>query len=377
MTDPDMGSWSYTYDLNGNLHQQTDAKGQVITFDYDELDRVETKSYSTSDPTVIYTYDLAVNGIGRIYSVTNTDVTTTYDEYDGMGRVKSVTKTISGDQARTTAYEYDFSGKLTRTTYPDTYYVENDYYQGTNLLDTVTGSDSEEYAEITSYSPSGKIKTLSHGNGSSTTYTYDARSEKLYQILTKNGSAATIQKKRYFYTSIGEISSINDLHNGVTYSYTYDALSRLKTETNNGSYDSISINYNSIGNITSKSIGSNSFTYYADSTHKHAVDYIRYNGQNYQYSYDANGNMTYGPDFTNLSSIKTRTISYNADNMPTEIVHSSGVTTNLLYGGMGTRVRKSVYNGSSTTYTYYIGDHFEIEGGTFVKYIFAGNLRVA
>jgi RHS repeat-associated protein len=40
---------------------------------------------------------------------------------------------------------------------------------------------------------------------------------------------------------------------------------------------------------------------------------------------------------------------------------------------MGTRVKKSV----GTTHTYYIGDHFEIEGGTLIKYIFAGNLRVA
>ncbi|MBN2420310.1 MAG: hypothetical protein JXL81_13050 [Deltaproteobacteria bacterium] len=59
--------------------------------------------------------------------------------------------------------------------------------------------------------------------------------------------------------------------------------------------------------------------------------------------------------------------------MPTQIYHSSGVTTNYLYDGMGTRMKKSV----GSTHTYYIGDHFEIQGGTTVKYIFAGNLRVA
>jgi YD repeat-containing protein len=52
MTDPDMGYWVYTYDANGNLHTQTDAKGQIITFSYDELNRVAQKAYSTSDPTV-------------------------------------------------------------------------------------------------------------------------------------------------------------------------------------------------------------------------------------------------------------------------------------------------------------------------------------
>jgi YD repeat-containing protein len=169
-------------------------------------------------------------------------------------------------------------------------------------LNTVTASDGVTYASIGSYSPSGKIKTLSHGNGSSTIYAYDDRSEKLYQIESKNGSGGIIQKKSYNYTSIGEIDSISDIHNGVAYSYEYDSLSRLISE-NNGS--TMSVDYDSIGNITSKTMGGNTFIYYPDSAHKHAVDYIYFNGQNYDYSYDANGNMTYGPDFTNLASIKT------------------------------------------------------------------------
>jgi RHS repeat-associated protein len=88
--------------------------------------------------------------------------------------------------------------------------------------------------------------------------------------------------------------------------------------------------------------------------------------------------MTSGPDFTNLASIQTRTsITYNADNMPTQIVHSSNGTTELTYGGTGERVKKRVYSGGNVTDTYYIGDHFEVKGGETIKYIFAGNLRVA
>ena len=109
MNDPDMGEWSYSYDLNGNLETQTDAKNQTITFSYDELNRLQQKSYSTSDPTVYYYYDnLSVaNGSGRLDYVTNTNVTTTYNGYDAIGRVLSLTKNISGDQARTTSYIYD------------------------------------------------------------------------------------------------------------------------------------------------------------------------------------------------------------------------------------------------------------------------------
>lgn len=46
MTDLTMGTWQYGYDPNGNLTQQTDAKGQQITFSYDELDRLRRKDYS-------------------------------------------------------------------------------------------------------------------------------------------------------------------------------------------------------------------------------------------------------------------------------------------------------------------------------------------
>lgn len=87
----------------------------------------------------------------------------------------------------------------------------------------------------------------------------------------------------------------------------------------------------------------------------------------------ANGNMTYGWDFTNPASPKPREIDYNADNMPVSITYNGSVNSTFLYDGMGTRVKKSV----GSTYTYYIGDHFEVRGGITVKYIFTGNLRVA
>jgi YD repeat-containing protein len=127
MTDPDMGTWYYSYDLNGNLYQQTDALGQTITFTYDALNRVTQKSYSTypADPTVTYAYDniYIPNGKGRLYSVSNGNDTTTYNSYDEMGRPLSVTKSISGDQARETWFAYDYSGKTISTRYPDDYYV--------------------------------------------------------------------------------------------------------------------------------------------------------------------------------------------------------------------------------------------------------------
>jgi RHS repeat-associated protein len=371
MTDPDMGYWQYTsYDGNGNLLTQIDAKIQTITFTYDKLNRVLTKTYSTSDPSVTYAYDSGTNGKGLLYSVTNSNATTVNDSYDAMGRVKSVTKTITGDSSsRNTLYTYDLSGKVLTTTYPGGYIVTNSYYAGANLLYRVTGSDSVIYAAISNYQPAGKIGTMVQGNGSTTTYTYNDYTTRLAGISTVS-AGSTVQNRSFTYTDAGDISRIVDSTAGVTYNYTYDELHRLHTETNNGGYGALTMGYyDALGNITSKTVGSSTLTYaYNNSTHKHAVSAI--NG--YTFSYDANGNMTSGYDFTTPSSPVARTMTWNADNMPSTIT-SGSTTATFLYDGTGTRAKKTV--GSTTTY--YIGDHYERKGGVAYKYIFAGNLRVA
>ena len=84
--------------------------------------------------------------------------------------------------------------------------------------------------------------------------------------------------------------------------------------------------------------------------------------------------MLSGPDFTDLGAVAQRTaISYNADNMPTSITHSTGGTVIFTYDGEGRRAKK-VRGASSTLY---IGEHYEVINGTATKYIFAGNLRIA
>jgi RHS repeat-associated protein len=149
----------------------------------------------------------------------------------------------------------------------------------------------------------------------------------------------------------------------------------LTAETNTGGYGAMSVIYDSLGNITSKSVGSSTLSYaYNNSLHKHAISAV--NG--YSFSYDANGNMTDGWDFTTFSSPKSRTLVYNADNMPTSITYNGSTTTSLAYDGAGSRVAKTV----GTTSTYYVSDQCELtkvgsNPATTTLYIFAGNQRVA
>jgi len=352
MQDPDMGAWSYTYDAKGNLLSQTDAKGQTITYAYDALDRVLSKSYSTGDPQVTYTYDnlTILNGRGRLYSVSNGDVTTTYEAYDEMGRTLMVTKSIVGapDPYYFTSYTYDLAGKVLTMTYPDDFVVTYEYYEGTGLLKRVTGSDSRQYAFYSQYEPSGKIGQIDHENGTATKYNYDALSGKLVGIVTADPTGEPendIVRKVYSYTPGGNIDGItDDLYGGLN-----------------------------------PQMADYTMTYTYDTSKTHAVKAINLNGEDYIFHYDANGNMVKGYDFSDINDVGTREFTYNAENKPVEITLTKGGSTvraYYVYDGEGRRARKRVV-GSESSETFYVGEHFEIRGGVVTRYIFGAGMRLA
>ncbi|VEN72620.1 conserved membrane hypothetical protein [Candidatus Desulfarcum epimagneticum] len=405
MIDPDLGTWSYEYDLNGNLKKQTDAKGQIIKFTYDSLNRVDGKSVGNSG-FYVYLYDQSPNGKGRLAGILKAnlrangkiliDVKHTY-EYDQMGRKTKVTKNIRSNPY-VTSYVYDFSGKLTSMTYPGGYTVVYCHVYGSGLISAVVGrwgtgsSDSVTHARFYQYTPDGKPGLISYNNGIFTKYEYNPLSTRLTRITTSRGRGATSvrledphyelrQDKSYTYTPAGDISSIQDHLAGVTYTYSYDDLHRLvqETKTNNGGDDSgVSLTYNDIGNILRKTVGTNQFAYSYDAAHSHAVGSITLNGgTTYTFQYDQNGNMNFGWDFTNPAQVARRTISYNEENMPAGIarcVNDATTDTTFEYDGEGKRVKKAVTGGSTVLY---INENYEINDGSPVKYIFAGNLRIA
>jgi hypothetical protein len=60
--------------------------------------------------------------------------------------------------------------------------------------------------------------------------------------------------------------------------------------------------------------------------------------------------------------------------MPTRIMHANGATVDFIYDGVAKRTKKLVQSGKTVLY---VGDHFEVENGVNIKYIFGGNLRLA
>ncbi|NQT74506.1 MAG: hypothetical protein HQ553_17340 [Chloroflexi bacterium] len=365
MNDPDMGEWDYTYDDNGNLETQTDAKGQTITFTYDELNRVKTKSYSTNDPPVTYVYDLGTKGKGLLYSVSNAFATTTYDAYDAMGRVKSVTKTIDS-RNYSTSTEYDLSGKVTEITHDTGPVTQYAYFANSGLLQNVRTGDNSISATFSGYQPAGSIGSIAYSNGISTDYSYDPKSTRLTNIESGNGSSNFLHDKEYTYSPAGDITSIEDAYTGITYSYEYDELHRLLSEEANGA-------------ATPTQASELAYTY--DSGPLHAVDAIAGGGtfNAHYYDYDANGNMY---DVTDGPSNPAKAITYNADNMPVRIENSetgSTVISEFAYDGSGSRAKKVVTDDPSTKTTHYVssGYEYDVTNNEATIYVFAGNMRIA
>ncbi|MGD9369380.1 MAG: RHS repeat-associated core domain-containing protein, partial [Desulfobacteraceae bacterium] len=93
--------------------------------------------------------------------------------------------------------------------------------------------------------------------------------------------------------------------------------------------------------------------------------------------YEDNGNLTIGYDFSKPGEFPERRLAYNAENMPLTLEYEpeGGAVTAVAftYDGDGRRVKKE--SGGDTVI--YVDATYEIRNGQPVKYIFAGNQRVA
>ncbi len=380
MVDPDMGSWSYTYDLNGNLKTQTDSLGVVLTFEYDELNR-QTKKIYPDESFALYTYDAATYGEGFLYQKTNAagTATTTYAEYDQMGRPVSQISLIDDTEA-VFDYTYDLAGRVSgKTISQNTIQLQRigyEFYPGTSLLHKVTNGSIQAYAEITKYSPQGKIESISYGEetpdsqgAAIVNYAYYPKTGRLQLInsYTINGDVP-ITHKIYEYTKAGDIKLIQDVLNDVDRVYAYDHAHRLISEQSLGE-----------GSQEGATVEVIEFTYDDDPTDEednpiHAPTSTRMKTtqnssttiETSNYAYGSAGNRS-----SKITGINATSYITNNDNM-IDSIDVGGVITNFTYDADNQRVKKT--QGAVTTL--YYGQEFEIINNTPTFYLFAGNLRI-
>ncbi len=157
---PESGTNTYVYDDNRNLTQKTDARGVVSTHAYDALNRATSHSYSDGTPTVTYTFDsVALNGKGRVGSVSSSVSSFSYSGYDATGKALGASQVI-GSQTYTMGYGYDLAGNVKTMTYPSGRTV-NYTYDATGRMSSFAGNLGEvaqrNYATGMVYDASGRL----------------------------------------------------------------------------------------------------------------------------------------------------------------------------------------------------------------------------
>lgn len=414
--DPGSGRWEYGYNALGELVSQRDAKGALSKIAYDNLGRMIRKE----EPELIstWTYDTSpkLNGSagtatstvwkGMLYRVSSSNGYQRDFTYDLKGRLYYNQVTVDG-QTYLHVTDYDAAGRPNTVVYPGGKGYRN-VYNANGYLDQVQDvtNSAVVYWRANFANARGQVTRATLGNGLVTDRSYRYDTGTISGIVTGPGSSsgitqATIQNESYLFDPVGNLKArVNNL-SGLTESFTYDPLNRLKYVAYlggpmNGKYDSYK--YDELGNLVFKSgVGALSYQAVAPSGRAipHAVSSVApstltestqvasytkwailsnggitfpirlastprdaftftYSGnKTASYQYDENGRMTSGDG---------RTISWTSWGMPYQITQG-GKTSTFVYTAEHERIKKTV-NGCSTLYLnprIDLGGRYELE----------------
>ena len=316
---PDTGITQYTnYDGAGNLITKTGAKGQTTAYQYDVLNRLTQTTYADATST-LYIYDVGINSLGRLSSITDPTGNTTY-AYDLQGRITNKTQTVSQAITETPAtiilpmsYRYNAQGQLDQSITP-TGKVIGYHYNNNGQVDQITVDGTVVLNNI-SYDPFGPATGWDMGSSTNRI----SRNYDLDGQLQRYTSGDTL--KQLHYANTGNIVSLIDTGNATNDQYfDYDGLYRL---TNFDGLNQTHIyDYDANGNRTAQTI---------DGTlHSYSVDAISNRLQSVAgpvaktYTYDANGNTIDDGINTYQYDARNRLVSINDGDLSTYLINGLG-----------------------------------------------------
>jgi RHS repeat-associated protein len=325
-TDTESRVWTYEYDESGNPDFMVDPNGNATVsegdgltdYGYDELNRLESISYSDSTPNVTFVYDEN----GRRTQMTDGAGTESYD-YDELNRLETVTR-----GSTTFSYSYDLASNLTQRTYPGGAVVDATY-DDDGHLDTIASNGITSY----DYDAAGNLQTttLPSANGHVETRQYDEAGRLDDLEHTKNGT--TLARFAAVLDPVGNPEQI--VRTGahpLTQTYSYDNLDRLtgvcfQAATCGAQDPFINWTYDKVGNRKTETRPAGTTTYqYNDGDELEGRSGL---GGSVTYTYDQNGNqLTEG----------AKTFEYDLADRMTEATSGTADTT-YSYDGVGKRLQ--------------------------------------
>jgi YD repeat-containing protein len=317
-----------------------------IMLSYDNLGNQHNISFGDGTATKIFGLD----NNGNVKTLSYGGVVQNYN-YNSNDLLEDETLKVAG-KALKLDYTYDTLGNLSKLKYPsgrEVNYLPNAFGQATK---------ASIYAKNALYHPSGMIKSFTYGND----LTYEKKldlSQRPYEIkVKKSGTNRLFQ--RYLYDNNNNIDYLYDFMNrSYDIDMSYDDVDRLTYAS--GKWGNGTINYDGLGNIKSKAVGSFSLTYHYDS--KNRLDSTT-GSKIYDFQYDARGNVrnngSYGLIF----------------NRANQLTNAKG--NSYIYDGYDRLVKKVTPN--KTVYSMYSVDgtlYYREEGNKKIDYIRLGNELIA
>ncbi len=320
VTDPELNTTTYTYDIDGNLTSVTDPLGNTTTHTYDGVGQ----RTSTTDPNgniAIYTYDAYGHPTGQTIDPGGLTIATS-STFDIIGN----RLTSTDANGNTTAYTYD----------------------GLNRLITVTDAllNSSSYT----YDADGNRLTETDANGNTTTYSYDSLNR--VTAVTDPLSNTTL----YSYDAVGNRTKVTDANGKVT-CYVYDQLNRNTsvvwnvgdTSCTPDMDDAVSSTvYDAVGNrISSTDANGNTTTYVYDELNQR-ISVMNPMGETTSYTYYPDGQQ----ETVTTPGGNVTTNTYDAADRLTDISDSLGTVATYTYDANGNRLTSTDGNGFTTTSIY-------------------------
>lgn len=291
--------------------RNTVPENKKIYFSYDNRGDLRQTTYPDSTPDISRTYD----NNGNLLTLYREDGTNWRYGYNNLNLLEWEQLSIDGLTFHT-GYGYNRMGQADKITYPSGRVVNS----SVNAFGEVTHVG--HYVSDVNYHSSGAIESFRYSNKITHTVSYNARQlPEDFRLLS--GVGWTLVDLHSAWDDNANISQIrDDIDSIYTINLDYDGLNRLIEA--DGKWGVGRVEYDAVGNIRSKQLGSRVLNYHYDSSNR--LDRVTGSlGRNFDY--DARGNVTHNG---------RRSFSYNSNN---EMVNSSGMT--FRYDGHQRRVNNS------------------------------------
>lgn len=330
---------TYTYDLVDNLLSVTDALGNQMHYDYDDLDRL-IRQEDAADQVTRYQYD----SMGNLARLTNPRGYETIFTYEGANRLQ----TMRDAQGNTWTYAYDGNGNLAAVTDPlgvVTHYDYDPLDRASSVTENfVAGAPATTPQNVTTgfeYDLAGNLRFVDDPRGGYTTeHRYDAAHRRILTVDAGDGET------RYGYDRAGNLVSLVDA-NGHETTFAYDGLYRQVRITNPEGHH-VGFTYDRLDNLLLLADARGSETTFAyDGMNRPILRTDPLNGT-WRYTYDALGNLLQERD----ANGHVDTYAYDDVYRLTAVTDAENHTTSFTYDANGNRLTLTDGNDHATIYTY-------------------------